>query len=1177
VIWLRWCRDIGGDRVSVRFLSDIADGLLQGLERIAFSFSSTKAFNNTLDSLGWTVTVDDTGFARVVVTFAGSDPFEPLEAVIGQIESGAGDPVTLVGQLFDGIKAIVTQIRTAISTPPGSLPTPLNDPSFWSDSAVTLIDKALIERIENRQPVLFAAMTLIGFFDISKVTPAGASRKPYTRYSVRWDRLPQLLSDPEGLVRSVYGWGSPALDTGRFVAISQRVLEAVRLPVRAEPLDPTIASRYYSAGNPALGSLKQLAIPIVSSADANRKNYVEFGVLLFPIPSKGQPGSAPVGFAIAPLASGAVSGLQVPNDSPFSVTIGAGFQTVDAFDVQIRPDSVDVAVNSGSANIDASIAVAGKPASPWILFGDADGSRLEVYGLKAGIALKGSAGDIEVVVSAGMDDGQGKGAKLVIDLGDGDGFLQDILGSSPQELDFAGAVSWSSESGISLSGQAKLNFTIPVHLSLAGVIDINRVDIGLGGSPSGADLDIAVTGDLSLGPISASVDRIGIRLSLTPTAPGAPPGNLDKLELGFGFKPPNGLGLSLDLGVVSGGGYILFDSDNKRYAGVLEVSIADIVTVKVIGVLDTILPDGSSGYSLLFIITFDLPPIQLGFGFTLNGVGGLGGVNRTMVLSALQAGLRAHSLDHVLFPPDPVKNAPQIISDIESFFPPQQGRYLFGPMLSIGWGTPTLLDIEVGVILEVPEPIRLAILGAIRVAIPSPDFALIKLNIDVLGTVDFGLEKLAIDGTMYDSYVLEFQISGDAALRFSWGDNPNFLYSLGGFNPHFQPPPDVPQLQRLSISLGAGDNPRLSSNSYFAVTSNSLQFGANVDAYAAAGGFSIHGYIGFDALFIFSPFSFEIDFSAGFDIAYDGHSFAGIHLDASLSGPRPFHLHGDASLHILFFDVSVTVDLSWGKSTPAVLPSAPVLPPLIAALGDSRNWSVALPSQSAQAVTLRTITPDPSLIVAHPMGTLSVRENVVPLDIPITKFNGASPSDGNQFAIASVAINSESTAVAPYQEDFAVAQYTDMSDADKLSVPSYEPFDAGVTIGGAAIANGHDSPRTVTYVEKYIDDFEKPIRFGKIVALSAVRHAELLGSGLAKDARTRTEGLKAFTTPDLVSPISVGKTRYVVAGTEDLAMRNDVLAAATSRYAAVTAMQSWLALHPEDKDALQVVTEREAA
>jgi hypothetical protein len=95
-------------------------------------------------------------------------------------------------------------------------------------------------------------------------------------------------------------------------------------------------------------------------------------------------------------------------------------------------------------------------------------------------------------------------------------------------------------------------------------------------------------------------------------------------------------------------------------------------------------------------------------------------------------------------------------------------------MLSIGWGTPTLLDIQVGVILEVPDPVRLAILGAIRVSIPSPEFALISLNVVVLGTVDFGLEKLAIDRTMYDSYVLEFQMSGEGELRFNWGGNPNF-------------------------------------------------------------------------------------------------------------------------------------------------------------------------------------------------------------------------------------------------------------------------------------------------------------------------------------------------------------------------------------------------------------------
>ena len=334
---------------------------------------------------------------------------------------------------------------------------------------------------------------------------------------------------------------------------------------------------------------------------------------------------------------------------------------------------------------------------------------------------------------------------------------------------------------------------------------------------------------------------------------------------------------------------------------------------------------------------------------------------------------------------------------------------------------------------------------------------MISFKIDVLGTVDFGTDQLAIDGTMYDSYVVEFQVSGDMAFRLDWGANPEFLVSMGGFNPLFQPPPDVPSLARLSVSIGYGDNPRLSSNSYFAVTSNTLQFGANVDAYASAGGFSVHGYIGFDALFIASPFSFEIDFSAGFDISYDGHSLAGIQLDASLSGPRPWHLHGDASFNILFFSVSASLDLTWGDSTPAVLPSQPVLPPLLAALGDPRNWSVALPASAMQSVTLRTIPPDPTKIVVHPLGSLSVRETVVPLDFAITLFNGATPSDGTEFDITSVTLNGTPVTTVSQQEDFAIAQFTSMSDADKLSAPSFELFDAGVSLGAAPIANSHDS------------------------------------------------------------------------------------------------------------------------
>src|SRR5690242_19419823 len=125
-----------------------------------------------------------------------------------------------------------------------------------------------------------------------------------------------------------------------------------------------------------------------------------------------------------------------------------------------------------------------------------------------------------------------------------------------------------------------------------------------------------------------------------------------------------------------------------------------------------------------------------------------------MAVDALHAGLRAHTLNSILFPLDPIANAPQIISNVRSFFPPANGRFVFGPMLELGWGTPTLITLAIGVILEVPDPVRLAIIGLVDVGLPTEDIALVALHVDVLGTIDFGAKKLAIDGSMYDSHVL---------------------------------------------------------------------------------------------------------------------------------------------------------------------------------------------------------------------------------------------------------------------------------------------------------------------------------------------------------------------------------------------------------------------------------------
>jgi hypothetical protein len=1031
-----------------------------------------------------------------------------------------------------------------------------------------VLDFLVVRALQTTTAIPLAFLTFVGIVELRPyLADPSIYQVSHIRNVVHWDRIPRVFGDIRGLLAEIYQWGlanadptSVVLALGSIVACFTSAVETRALPRRAEA-----ALVGHDVPEADTTPMTQVMLSITKALD---ESGLDIGVSLAGLRASVD-GGTDVGLAFAPYVHGA-SQLDIPMSDRVTFTIDASLNVDDGIALVLRVGSAPTIRNNLTSggladvldgHVLAKLSVANADASPMQLLAVADGLGIKVGSVGVGAGVDVAAGQLSALVSASLTKGV-----LELSTKHLDSFLAAII-PIDVTLDFDLTLGWSSAHGLFIEGNASPHFDIGLNADI-GPFHLSTLHIALTLGQPDLPVEISFDGKASLGPLEIAVQRLGITADLKFER-----GNLGPLDVALGFKPPTGLGIQIDAGLAAGGGFISLDPVLGRYSGVLDVTIVDVIAVKVIAVLDTKMPDGSDGFSFLMIITFEFPPIQLGLGFTLNGVGGLGGINRTMVIDALQAGLRAHTLDDILFPPDPVANAPKIVSEIESFFPPQQGRYLFGPMFSIGWGSPTLLDLEVGIILEVPDPIRLAILGEIKASIPDPDFALISLKIQVLGTIDFGLQKLAIDGTMYDSYLLAFQLAGDMALRLNWGDSPNFLFSLGGFHPHFNPPPDVPKLTRLTIALGSGDNPRLAATSYLAVTSNSLQFGANVDAYASAGGFAVHGYIGFDTLFVFSPFSFEIDFSAGFDITYDGATLAGINLDAMLAGPTPWHLHGDATLTFLFFSVSVTVDLTWGDDNQATLPPASVLGPLTAALGDPRNWSVSLPSAGAPGVSLRSITADPSLIVVQPTGVLEVREIVVPLDLPITKFDNATPTDGKRFSITDVQLNHEPVSAAAKQEEFAIAQFTDLSDADKVSEPSYELFDAGIAIGDVPFRNGKDAARDIEYVTKIIDDYAATSRLTQLYRMPAAVHGALVG--VRASAPTATTGLRGFATRD-PKPIAVDPGSFVVASTVDLSVRGDVLDAPSTYYEAKVALSEFLAAHPEQRDEVQLVAAHEA-
>ena len=65
-------------------------------------------------------------------------------------------------------------------------------------------------------------------------------------------------------------------------------------------------------------------------------------------------------------------------------------------------------------------------------------------------------------------------------------------------------------------------------------------------------------------------------------------------------------------------------------------------------------------------------------------------------------------------------------------------------------------------------------------------------------------------------------------MRMGWKDaGPGFALAVGGLHPRFTAPAGFPSVARLQLALTNGDNPKLICQAYFAVTSNTVQFGAD--------------------------------------------------------------------------------------------------------------------------------------------------------------------------------------------------------------------------------------------------------------------------------------------------------------------------------------------------------------
>jgi hypothetical protein len=682
---------------------------------------------------------------------------------------------------------------------------------------------------------------------------------------------------------------------------------------------------------------------------------------------------------------------------------------------------------------------------------------------------------------------------------------------------------------------------IPIGKSL-GPLTVHDLQLRFGFEGPDDDrtytIDAASSISAKLGPVMARVDRAGLRFGVKFPDEGAD-ANLGFCDLDIDGLRPNGVSLAIDAkGVVSGGGFLFHDQVQEVYAGVMELSLKDRITVKAFGLIATKMPDGSKGYSLIVFITAEgFQPIPIGMACTLRGIGGMIAINRTFSEDAMREGLKNKTLGTLLFPKDPLRNAPEIIRNLITTFPANEGSYLVGVLMKLGWFSPTLVYLDLAIMVEFGNRMRVIVLGMISALLPTKENDLVRLNMDALGIIDLNQGSVSIDAVLVDSRLAhKFVLTGNMALRASLVVGRNFVMSVGGLNPRFAPPLSLPKMTRITIALASGNNPRLTCEAYFAITSNTIQFGARAQLYAAAFGFSIEGDVGFDVLVQLLPFHLIADFKASVQLKRGSRNLFKLSVAGTLAGPRPLRISGKASFEIFWCDFTIRFDKTLiSGEKPPLPPAIDVLEELKRALTSADSWSTQLAPNRQHGVSLRKVAAT-GVLVLDPLGNLVVKQQIVPLNTSrdIDTFGGAPVAGARRFNVQA-RIEGVTQDVNNIRDSFAPGQFFAMTDDEKLASPSFEDMDAGVVFGSDAVVIDDGASifaplefETIVIDEQGQSANEPEHRY----VLIADRLFEQLRFGSVAQASIRTAGLARFRNLEAPAAVTMRTTQFVVASLE---------------------------------------------
>src|SRR5438034_218768 len=420
-------------------------------------------------------------------------------------------------------------------------------------------------RIGAASPDVFL---LLQFFGVITVRHFSADpsifQVDHMRVSFDWNALGKLFSDPVGLLESRYGWGTANFDGEGYVANLSALVEAFGEPVRLRQLprrvEEQLAGRLVPEAdtNPAT----QLIASILRGDEASG---IDAGISLFPLRAS-TAGGSDGGIAICPFVHG-VAQVSFPLTPMLKLDFDATIALDSGIALQFRPNhpvSLKAGLLGSGGVVDsldgkAMVRLTVAPSAGTLqLVALPGGGVVEASSIAFGGGVEVSSGSLSPSFGARINGGHA----LIAPSGS-DSFIGALLPANGLDFKFDLGMRWSGAHGFSFEGSASAEVDLPAHFSIGG-LEIDGLHLGVTPSDSSIDFEVSFAAGATIGPLSVAVDRVGAQLSVA-----FHDGNLGPVDAGLGFKPPSGVGLSVDAGgVVSGGGFLFHDAVAQSYAGV---------------------------------------------------------------------------------------------------------------------------------------------------------------------------------------------------------------------------------------------------------------------------------------------------------------------------------------------------------------------------------------------------------------------------------------------------------------------------------------------------------------------------------------------------------------------------------------------------------------------------------